>query len=445
MERFAEAVLAGASGTELAPIPIPGPCRAALVRRDETEMFVGLLSTGKDPRRSSHMEEVATPELAPDECHVAVMAGSVSFNTVRSSIFEPLATSGFPEQLGREDHCRRRHDLPGHVVGSDAAGVVGAGPAVRNRHPGDKAAAHCNYVDPEDPQSHDDAMPASEERIWGYETNLGGLADLTVNRATQLMGRPAHLSWEEAAANTLCSSTSYRMLVGRSRARMRQGDVVLVWGATGGLGGHAVQHVLNGGGIPVGVVSSPANAKLLEALGCEAAIDRSAAACRFWSDEHIRDEAERRRLGRDIRSLVGDDPGIVLEHPGRQTMGAPVFVAKRGGTIVTCAASSGHMIEYDNRHLGTGLKTIKSSHLANCNEAWEADRLAACGRVRPSLSVVHPLSEVGEAAVQVHSDQHEGKAGVRCLAPENGLGTDGPSLREEIGEDKITVFRRTGR
>ena len=38
---------------------------------------------------------------------------------------------------------------------------------------------------------------------------------------------------------------------------MKQGDIVLVWGATGGIGGYAVQYVLNGGGTPVGVVSSP--------------------------------------------------------------------------------------------------------------------------------------------------------------------------------------------
>ncbi|MGO9333530.1 MAG: crotonyl-CoA carboxylase/reductase [Acidimicrobiales bacterium] len=446
MERFGEAVLAGASGTELASIPIPESYRAAFVRRDETEMFTGLPSTEKDPRRSLHVEEVATPELAPDECYVAVMASAINFNTVWSSIFEPLATFGFLERLGRESSWGKRHDLPYHVVGSDAAGVVvGVGPAVLNWHPGDKVVVHCNYVDSEDPQCHDDAMLASNQRIWGYETNFGGLADLTVVRANQLMRKPAHLSWEEAAANTLCSSTSYRMLVSRNGARMKQGDVVLVWGAAGGLGGYAVQHVLNGGGIPVGLVSSPAKVKLLEALGCEAVIDRSVAAYRFWSDEHTQDEAEWRRFGKDIRSLVGDDPDIVFEHPGRQTMGASVFVAKGGGTIVTCAASSGYMIEYDNRHLWTKLKTIKSSHFANYKEAWEANKLIARGRVQPTLSVVYPLSEVGEAVVQVHSNQHEGKVGVRCLAPENGLGIDDPSLREEIGEDKITVFRRTGR
>ena len=53
------------------------------------------------------------------------------------------------------------------------------------------------------------------------------------------MPKPTHLTWEEAAVNALCNSTSYRMLVGRNGARMKQGDIVLVWGATGGIGGYA--------------------------------------------------------------------------------------------------------------------------------------------------------------------------------------------------------------
>jgi crotonyl-CoA reductase len=441
MERFGEAILAGASGAELASIPIPESYRAAFVRKDESEMFIDLPSSQKDPKRSLHVEHVATPELAPDECYVAVMASAINFNTVWTSIFEPLPTFGFLERLGRESAWGKRHDLPYHVVGSDAAGVVvRVGSAVRNWHPGDKVVVHCNYVDAQDPEAHDDAMMASNQRIWGFETNFGGLADLTAVRANQLMPKPAHLSWEESAANALCNSTSYRMLVGQHGARMKQGDVVLVWGATGGLGGYAVQYVLNGGGIPVGVVSSPSKVKLLEALGCEAVIDRSAAAYRFWSDDHTQNEW--RRLGKDIRALVGDDPDIVFEHPGRQTMGASVFVAKRGGTIVTCAATSGYMVEYDNRHLWMKLKTIKSSHFANYKEAWEANKLIARGRIQPIVSMVYPLAEVGEAAEQVHFNRHEGKIAVRCLAPEDGLGIDDPDLRARIGEDKITLFRR---
>ncbi|MFI6517613.1 hypothetical protein ACIBF1_18805 [Spirillospora sp. NPDC050679] len=56
---------------------------------------------------------------------------------------------------------------------------------------------------------------------------------------------------------------------------MKQGDVVLIWGATGGLGSYATQLVKNGGGIPVGVVSSEDKADLVRAQGCDHVINRN--------------------------------------------------------------------------------------------------------------------------------------------------------------------------
>jgi crotonyl-CoA reductase len=445
MQAIRDAILAGAGGEELSALPLPESYRAAFVRRDEVEMFAGVDSDEKDPRKSLHVSEVAVPELAPDEAYIAVMASSINFNTVWTSIFEPLPTFGFLDRLARESTWGARHALPYHVVGSDAAGVVlRVGSLVRNFSPGDKVTVHCNYVDDQDPSAHDDSMLAANERIWGFETNFGGLADLAVVKANQLMPKATHLSWEEAAVNALCNSTAYRMLVSRNGAEMSQGDNVLVWGASGGLGSYAVQHVLNGGGTPVGVVSSPSKVALLHDLGVEAVIDRKEAGYRFWKDEHTQDESEWRRLGKDIRALVGDDPDIVFEHPGRQTMGASVFACKRAGTIVTCAATSGYMIEYDNRHLWMKLKTIKGSHFANYREAWDANQLICKGKVVPPLSAVYPLEDVGEAAYQVHRNLHEGKIGVLCLAPTEGLGIDDPGLRAEVGEDRITLFRRHG-
>ncbi len=442
MKAVVDAILAGASGEELLAIPLPDAYRAAVVRKEQAGMFEGIPSADKDPRKSLHVEEVAVPELAPDEAYIAVMASAINFNTVWTAIFEPLPTFQFLERLGRESVWGRRHDLPYHVVGSDASGVVlRVGSAVRRWKPGDRVVVHCNYVDDQDPTAHDDSMLAANQRIWGFETNFGGLADLSVVKANQLMPKPAHLSWEEAACNALCNSTAYRMLVGRNGATMKQGDVVLIWGATGGLGGYATQLVLNGGGIPVGVVSSPERAALLHSLGCDAVIDRRAAGYRFWTDEHTQNPDEWRRFGKDIRALVGEDPSIVFEHPGRQTMGASVFVCARGGTVVTCAATTGYQIEYDNRHLWMKLKSIKSSHFANYKEAWEANRLIAKGVIHPVLSSTFPLEQVGEAAYQVHHNLHEGKIAVRCLAPVDGLGVEDLAMRERIGEKVIGRFR----
>ena len=442
MSELLDAVVAGASGETLAEIPIPSTTRSVFVRREDQDMFEGMDSRDKDPRRSLHVDQVPVPELAPDEAYVAVMASSINFNTVWTSIFEPLPTFGFLDRLGKESIWGKRHALDYHVVGSDAAGVVlRVGSLVRNWKVGDEVTVHCNYVDDQDPSSHDDSMLASNQRIWGFETNFGGLADIAVVKANQLMPKPAHLTWEEAAVNALCNSTAYRMLVSRNGAPVSEGDKVLIWGASGGLGAFAVQHVLNAGGVPVGVVSSASKASILNELGCEHVINREEKQYRFWQDEHTQDESEWRRLGKDIRSLVGSDPDIVFEHPGRSTMGASVFVAKRGGTIVTCAATSGYMIEYDNRHLWMKLKTIKGSHFSNYREAWSANQAIIDGRVVPPLSAVFPLEETGEAAFQVQHNRHEGKIGVLCLAPREGLGVSDPALRAAVGEERLTIFR----
>ena len=68
MARIREAIVAGASGAELATIPMPEFARGALVLAHETDMFEGLASEDKDPRKSMHASaEYPLPELAPDE------------------------------------------------------------------------------------------------------------------------------------------------------------------------------------------------------------------------------------------------------------------------------------------------------------------------------------------------------------------------------------------
>jgi crotonyl-CoA reductase len=168
-------------------------------------------------------------------------------------------------------------------------------------------------------------------------------------------------------------------------------------------------------------------------MGAEFIIDRNAEDYRFWKDEHTQDPKEWQRLGKKIRELTGgDDVDIVFEHPGRETFGASVYVAKKGGTIVTCASTSGYMHEYDNRYLWMSLKRIIGSHFANYREAYEANRLIAKGMIFPTVSKTFPLEESGQAAFEVHRNAHQGKVGVLCLAPEEGLGVTNPQMRAEL-------------
>ncbi|MCA2228107.1 crotonyl-CoA carboxylase/reductase [Nonomuraea aurantiaca] len=431
---LAEAVVAGAGPAELASLEVPTRYRAVHLRKDEVGMFNGQTKDGqdKDVRRSLHVGEVPMPELAPDEVLVAVMASAINFNTVWSAMFEPIPTFAFLERFGRTDP---RHDLPTHVLGSDAAGVVvRAGQAVRHWRPGDRVVTSPAYLDSQDPIVQHDGMLAADLRAWGFETNFGGLAEFAVVKATQLLPKPRHLSWEEAACNMLCASTAYRMLVGERGARMKQGDVVLLWGATGGLGAYGVQLVRNGGGIPVGVVSSPEKAALLRAMGCEHVVDRS----RF---DDLTEEKGWRGLGAEVRRLVGEDPAIVFEHTGKDTFGASVYVAKKGGKVVTCGSSSGYDHAYDNRHLWMRLKQIIGSHGANYQECHEINRLISLGMVHPTLSRVYPLAEAADAARAVQLNQHVGKVGVLALAPKEDLGIEDGRLRERIGEERLRLFR----
>jgi crotonyl-CoA reductase len=355
---------------------------------------------------------------------------------VWTSIFEPLSTFGFLERFGRESDFGARHDLPYHIVGSDAAGVVvRTGPGVTRWKPGDRVTIHCNYVDMEGPEGHDDSMIDDRQRIWGFETNFGSMAELTMVKANQLMPMPTHLTWEEAGSLSLTLATSYRMIVSPNAGAMKQGEVVLIWGGTGGLGGFAVQLVLNGGGIPVAVVSSQDKVELLQELGCERVIDRKAEGYAFWEDGR-QNPKEWRRFGKKIRELTGgEDPDMVFEHPGRQTFGASVFVVKKGGRVVTCASTSGYMHEYDNRYLWMNLKRIVSSHFANYKEAWEANRLVDLGMIHPILTETYPLAEVGEAAWAIHTNAHTGKLGVLVNATEEGQGVVDEEKRAKFADE----------
>jgi crotonyl-CoA reductase len=443
VKHILDAILAGdTSSEEYAALELPESYRAVTVHKDEVDMFEGMDSRDKDPRKSLHVEDVPLPELGPGEAFVAVMASAINYNTVWTSIFEPVSTFGFLERYGRMSPLSKRHDLPYHVVGSDLAGVVlKTGAGVHSWKPGDEVVAHCLSVELESPDGHGDTMLDPEQRIWGFETNFGGLAQVALVKSNQLMPKPDHLTWEEAASPGLVNSTAYRQLVSRNGAGMKQGDNVLIWGASGGLGGFATQYALNGGATPVCVVSSEEKAEIARKMGAELIINRAEAGYKFWKDENTQDPKEWRRFGKDIRDLTGgEDVDIVFEHPGKETFGASVFAARKGGTIVTCASTSGYMHQYDNRYLWMNLKRIIGSHFANYRESWEANRLIAKGMIHPTLSGTYPLDEVGQAALDVHKNLHQGKVGVLCLAPEEGLGVRDEEMRAKH-IDEINRFR----
>jgi crotonyl-CoA reductase len=432
-----EAVTAGASAEEILAAEVPDSYRGAYLERADAERLAG--ERDKDVRQTLKVGEVPVPELAPDEALVAVMAGAMNYNTIWSARFEPIPTFRFLDQLAASGGWNQRHSQDQHVIGSDAAGVVvRTGDAVKRWAAGDRVCIFPLWTDSEDAFAHDDLLH-DDARAWGFETNFGGLAHLTVVKATQLMPKPRHLTWEEAACNTTCAMTSYRMLVSEHGARFKQGDIVFIWGAAGGLGAYAVQLVRNGGGIAVGVVDSEPKQKLLEELGCNLVIRRDQEGIAGLGGKELG-----KAMGAIVRRELGGDPHIVFEHVGAKTFPASVFMVRRGGAVVTCGSSTGYEHTFDNRYLWMRVKRIIGSHAATLQEALESNRLIELGMVQPALTKVFDLDGVAEAAHLLDSNAHAGKVGVLCLAPEEGLGVEDPERRAAIGESRIRLFRKLG-
>ncbi len=439
---LAEAVLSGATPEELAATEVPTEFLAAHLRVEDEHVFEHV-DGDRDVRKTLHVGTVPMPELAPDEVLIAVMASSINYNTVWAATFEPVSTFGFLRAAGRVGGWAGRHNQLFHVLGSDGAGViVRVGAGVRRWRIGDHVMVNSAQVDDQEASAQADGMLSAHQLAWGFETNYGGLAHYTFARASQLIPKPAHLTWEEAATVPGCAGTAYRMLVSDRGARMKQGDVALIWGAAGGLGAYAVQLVKNGGGVAVGVVSSERKAEVARALGCDLVINRA----ELGLDEETLDDpeavaAQGKRLGRLIRQGVGEDPDIAFDHVGRATFGISVFVVRRGGVVVTCGSSTGYNHQFDNRYLWMRLKRIIGSHVANLQEQTECARLFTQGALVPALSSLHPLREVASAARQVQLNEHIGKIGILCLADRPGLGITDPQRRAEVGEARLTRLR----
>jgi len=351
-----------------------------------------------EPKQAMQMEDVPVPEVGPSEVLVLTMAAGVNFNGVWACRGRPVSVF-------------KMHKDPFHIAGSDASGIVWkVGSQVRRWKPGDQVVVHCNQSCGQCPECNGlDPMACEEQKIWGYETSWGSFAQFTKVQSQQLVEKPQHLSWEEAASYGLTYFTAYRMLV--DRAQMKPGDLVLVWGAAGGLGVFATQLCKLMGATPIAVVSSDEKAAMLREYGATLAINRR-------NYDFTKGLETTKAFGREIRRLTGGrDPDIVFEHVGKETFPTSVMIAKRFGKIVICGATSGYDLNFDVRHLWMRQKSIIGSHFANAYEAERANRLVVEGKIRPVLDEVFPFDKVAEAHQLMAENKHKGKLGIRVQAP----------------------------
>jgi crotonyl-CoA carboxylase/reductase len=361
-----------------------------------------------EPRDAMQLETVATPLPGPGEVLVRVMAAGVNYNNVWAALGKPVEVFRYTG-----------YDF--HIGGSDASGVVAAvGPGVTRWKPGDEVVIHCNTSCGECPECNGlDPMACSQQKIWGYETNWGSFAEYTKVQAQQLLPKPRHLSWDEAASYGLVYFTAYRMLV--DQAHIEAGQNVLVWGAGGGLGSMAIQICRVYGANAIAVVSSEDKADLARRLGAAAVINRTD--YRIQSEHGEHDQGEIRRFGKAIRAATGGvDCDIVFEHVGSATFYTSVFVCKTFGKIVICGATSGFDLTFDVRYLWMRQKSIIGSHFANAYQAYRANELVVQRKVLPVVMRTFPWQECAVPHQMMRENSHLGKMVVLVGAEREGDG-----------------------
>jgi crotonyl-CoA carboxylase/reductase len=377
-----------------------------------------------EPRDAFVMETVDVPELGPRDVLLYVMAAGVNYNNVWAALGVPVDVIKARRKAGEKENF--------HVGGSDASGVVWkVGAEVSNVKVGDEVVVHCGHWDPNDPHvlAGKDPMLAPSQKIWGYETNWGSFAQFAKVQDHQVLPKPPHLSWEEAAAYMLVGATAYRMLHGWPPNTVQPGDAVLIWGAAGGLGSMATQLVKAAGGKPVGVANSEDKFDWCKRLGARGVINRKQfhhwGMLPHWHDEAAYGEwvGQARAFGRAFWEALGEkqNPAIVFEHPGEATVPTSVFVCDAGGMVVICAGTTGYNATLDLRYHWMRQKRFQGSHFANDVQAKGVNDLVIAQKVDPCLSRVFEFAETGECHQLMRENRHpNGNMAILVNTPRRG-------------------------
>jgi len=369
-----------------------------------------------DPTKAFQVERVETPaDLKPNEALVLVMAAGINYNNVWAALGVPVNVIKAREREG---------DTTGfHIGGSDASGIVyKVGSLVSNIKVGDRVVIHCGMWDEDDPfvKSGNDPMFSSSFKIWGYESNWGSFAQFTKVQAHQCLPKAPHLTWEEAAAPTLVGATAYRMLRAWPPHTVEKGDVVLIWGGSGGLGSMAIQIVRELGGTPVAVVSSEDKFDYCLKLGAKGCINRKEfdhwGMLPHWTDNEAFGKWSQgaRAFGAKFWEVLGErrSPRIVFEHPGEDTIPTSIFMCDTGGMVVICAGTSGFNASVDLRYLWMRQKRLQGSHFANDEQAGAFNQMVLDGKIDSCLGETYSFEDIGKC----HHLMYEGKQPLGVMA-----------------------------
>jgi NADPH:quinone reductase-like Zn-dependent oxidoreductase len=288
-----------------------------------------------------------------------------------------------------------------HILGSDIAGVVAAvGPG------GDAALVGTEVVvSPGVSCGHCEACLAGWDNLCPRyailgENTRGGYAELVVVPRANLLPKPARLSMVEAAAVPLTFLTAWQMLV--VRAKVAPGDVVLVHAVGSGVGVAALQIAKLHAATVVALARTEDKLEKARALGADAGV--------------LTHGADWPKAVRALPFVGKRGVDIVVEHVGKDTWDASLKLAKKGGVVVTCGASSGWDAPTDLRHVFFRQVQILGSTMGSKSLLHRILPLVGEGRLSPVVDRTFPLAEAAAAHAHLESRAQFGKV-VLTVAP----------------------------
>ncbi len=279
-----------------------------------------------------------------------------------------------------------------HIVGSDAAGVVEAvGPAVRTFAPGDRVMINpglscgaCQVC------LGGDEPLCRDFRLLGEHTS-GTAAEYVVLPEPNLARVPEGMPWDRAAAFSLATLTAWRMLT--TRAGLRPGESVLIWGIGGGVAQAALQIAKLVGAYAIVTSGTPGKLEAARGLGADAALDHSTA-----------------DVVAAVRELTtGRGVDVVADSVGQATWDKSLRALRRGGRLVTCGATTGAAVSLDVRRLFWHQWSLLGSSMGSRREYREIVRLARLGRLWPVVDRAVPLANAVDALRRLAAGEQFGK------------------------------------
>lgn len=284
------------------------------------------------------------------------------------------------------------------ILGGDGAGVVDAvGAGVTVVRSGDEVMINPGVADYTCDYCRAGEHPLCPNyRLLG-EHLPGTLAEYVVIPEQNVARMPSldpALSWAEAAAFSLVTLTAWRMMV--TRARVRAGETVLVWGIGGGVALAAMRIAKRLGARTI--VTSSSDAKLQEAR-------------RLGSDVTFNHRTQ--KVAQEVRALTqkrGVD--VVVDNVGEATWNDSLRMLGRGGRLVSCGATTGPNVGMDARRLFWYQWTIMGSTMGNLAEYAEVVRRLGRGELRPVVDRVFPLADVRAAMERLERGEQLGKIAV---------------------------------